>query len=279
MNRYPAFQFYPQDFLSDENVELMSNDQLGAYIRLLCYCWIHGSIPAEIDKLATLCRTDAAAMPSLWEGLKKCFREGGDRLTHPRLDKEREKIRSFSKKQSERAKKGWSSSMPRHSHGIATEEPRQCSSSSFSSSSSSSKTEEETKTTIAAQPSAAPPAKVKVPKNPDFQPAVNHWIQAWQKGPGKGSRYPFDGRDGRAIGRLLSTYGLITLTALMDEFFATNWKWIGADNKTREPARDLRLFEVKLVDLLERGGYKARVEKMTAPAAAFLPKMKGIGDV
>jgi hypothetical protein len=34
----PAFQFYPKDFLTDENVRVMSLQERGAYITLLCLC-------------------------------------------------------------------------------------------------------------------------------------------------------------------------------------------------------------------------------------------------
>ena len=39
MGRPPAFQFYPNDWLSSPTILLMTPAQEGAYIRLLCYCW------------------------------------------------------------------------------------------------------------------------------------------------------------------------------------------------------------------------------------------------
>ena len=37
LEKSPAFQFYASDFLVDENVNLMSNREIGCYIKLLCF--------------------------------------------------------------------------------------------------------------------------------------------------------------------------------------------------------------------------------------------------
>jgi len=103
----PAFQFYPSDFLSDENVVLMSNTEVGCYIKLLCFCWKQGSIPSGVSKIAKLCGENSEAMAELWQSIEPCFRNGQpDRLIHPRLEIERKKQASFSKERSESGKKG-----------------------------------------------------------------------------------------------------------------------------------------------------------------------------
>ena len=43
----PAFQFYPSDYTSSQRVRLLTLEEEGAYINLLCSCWLHGSIPAD----------------------------------------------------------------------------------------------------------------------------------------------------------------------------------------------------------------------------------------
>lgn len=40
--KYPAFLFYPKDWLSSPSVTVMSLQEQGAYIRLLAYCWDGG---------------------------------------------------------------------------------------------------------------------------------------------------------------------------------------------------------------------------------------------
>lgn len=108
MAKAPAFQFYPSDFLSDENVVVMTNQEVGCYIKLLCFCWKQGSIPKDLSKIAKLCGEDDTAMAQLWPSLKPCFIENGNtgRLTNPRLEKERKKQENYRKERSESGKKG-----------------------------------------------------------------------------------------------------------------------------------------------------------------------------
>jgi uncharacterized protein YdaU (DUF1376 family) len=105
--RAPAFQFYPKDFLTDSNVVVMSMAERGAYITLICSCWIDGSIPVDVARLARLCGTSTAAFRKLWPALAPCFRPTrriSDRLIHPRLEREREKQAIFREEQSRKGK-------------------------------------------------------------------------------------------------------------------------------------------------------------------------------
>jgi uncharacterized protein YdaU (DUF1376 family) len=129
MNKPPAFQFYPKDFLSDTNVVCLTNEELGAYIRLLCHCWLGGSLPTDDKKLAKL---------------SNCYRRWGhvrvsviglfsktedNRYVHKRLTEERVKQLKHSGLMKEAANKRW-----QKNHAKAL--PKECSSSSSSSSSS-----------------------------------------------------------------------------------------------------------------------------------------------
>lgn len=109
MSKAPAFQFYPADFLADENVKLMTNQEIGCYWKLSCYCWIEGSIPSDLRKMAKLCEEDGSAMAQLWQAICKCFvphPTEPERLVHPRLEKEREKQELNRRERSESGKKG-----------------------------------------------------------------------------------------------------------------------------------------------------------------------------
>lgn len=87
----PAFQFYPTDYIGSQRVRLMSLEEEGAYINLLCSCWQHGSIPADPQLAARIigkgCSTTVATTvltmfePSTEQG----------RMIHERLEKERGK--------------------------------------------------------------------------------------------------------------------------------------------------------------------------------------------
>jgi uncharacterized protein YdaU (DUF1376 family) len=106
-DRAPAFQFYPKDFLTDEKVVRMSNTEVGIYTRLLCYCWLEGSLPLETDALAHMARMQGKQFTKLWENspLRTCFQVGDDgRLHHKRLDVERDKQEHYRRRQSDKGK-------------------------------------------------------------------------------------------------------------------------------------------------------------------------------
>jgi uncharacterized protein YdaU (DUF1376 family) len=109
-DKSPAFQFYPKDFLTDERVVLMSNTEVGIYVRLLCFCWLEGTLPLETQALARMARMPIKQFTRLWENsiVKTCFKLSDEdgRLHHKRLDEERDKQRTYNKGQSESGKRG-----------------------------------------------------------------------------------------------------------------------------------------------------------------------------
>lgn len=118
----PAFQFYPKDFLSDERVLVMTHTERGIYITFLCVCWLEGSLPADVKGLARIAGMLPTRFEKLWQGpLCRCFqaREDG-RLTHKRLDMEREKQSRFLRRQTDAAASRW------HRSGIASAMPNAC---------------------------------------------------------------------------------------------------------------------------------------------------------
>lgn len=106
MKSTPAFQFYPADFLADENVALMSLAGRGAYITLICFCWREGSIPEDTVKMGRLCGIDGSAMAQLLGELLPCFELANGRYIHPRLEKERAKQVEYKNERSESGKRG-----------------------------------------------------------------------------------------------------------------------------------------------------------------------------
>lgn len=118
----PAFQFYPNDFLSDANVIVMSLQERGAYITLICVCWQQGTLPNNIEQLARFCGTPAATFRKLWPAVERCFKvsANGLYLLHPRLEKERKKQREYRKLQSDKGK----ASAARRNHGSTAVQPR-----------------------------------------------------------------------------------------------------------------------------------------------------------
>lgn len=106
MNIPPAFQFYVGDWLKSQRVALMTLEQEGAYIRLLCYCWQFGSIPSDPEKLAFLIGKGAST--TLATTLKPMFEldlNDPTKMLHERLNKEREKQLAWREKSSKGGKK------------------------------------------------------------------------------------------------------------------------------------------------------------------------------
>ena len=105
----PAFQFYPNDFIADMNVQLMCNQSVGCYIKLLSYCWKEGSIPDDSDAIAKLCRERSNRMAKLWLEIRPCFTpdpENPGFMRHPRLDRERAKQAESHERRVEAGRKG-----------------------------------------------------------------------------------------------------------------------------------------------------------------------------
>jgi len=114
MNKSPAFQFYPSDWLGSQRVSLMTLEEEGAYIRLLAYCWQHGSVPADPEAVARLIGKGASTtlasrvltmfQPPLQAPLQPPL-SGGTVLVHERLEEERGKQLRWSEKSSEGGRK------------------------------------------------------------------------------------------------------------------------------------------------------------------------------
>lgn len=85
MDKSPAFQFYPKDWLTDEKVMMMSKEERGDYIDLLCIDWLNNGIDEKIIERAS-------------DLVKSCFVKGGSRWFNNRLKKEREKQNEWREK-------------------------------------------------------------------------------------------------------------------------------------------------------------------------------------
>jgi len=105
MNKSPAFQWYPADWLSDMRVRLLPWAAKGLYVDLLCYCWREGYIPADSTAIAQLCGCHDLAMIEQCLELF-CVTDDPTKLNHKRLEKERVKQNDHRNERSESGKKG-----------------------------------------------------------------------------------------------------------------------------------------------------------------------------
>lgn len=109
----PAFQFYPADWLSSQRVQMMTLEEEGAYIRLLCYCWNHGSIPADTAQIARLvgksCSNETATTVQRMFNERSTSVDGSlnsvAALVHDRLEREKDKQAARRDQASEAGKK------------------------------------------------------------------------------------------------------------------------------------------------------------------------------
>ena len=98
----PAFQFYAADFLV--GTAMMSAEEVGGYIRLLCYQWTHGSIP---DDDAVLCRLTGCGGNAV-ASIRHKFGIGlAGGLVNARLEKVRQDAIDYRVRQAKNAALGW----------------------------------------------------------------------------------------------------------------------------------------------------------------------------
>jgi uncharacterized protein YdaU (DUF1376 family) len=95
-----SFPFYPSDFIL--GTMLLTTEEVGAYIRLLCFQWEQGSIPADESKLS---RIAGVSPKKLGEVLAK-FELGADGYRNARLERVRSEREAYQKRQSDLGKKG-----------------------------------------------------------------------------------------------------------------------------------------------------------------------------
>ncbi|MCE7976331.1 MAG: DUF1376 domain-containing protein [Nitrospira sp. NTP1] len=162
MNRAPAFQFYPNDWLSSPTIALMSPAEEGAYIRLLSYAWADPdcSLPDDDTALSQLSRLGEGWFKGGSTTIRKCFKEHPEksgRLVNLRLLEERKKQDAWRQKSRIGGLQSGKSRTLSGKGGSTTLEPpdsRMLEANTNSSSSSSSSKEEE-KRAGSASPSPA----------------------------------------------------------------------------------------------------------------------------
>lgn len=128
----PAFQFYPKDFLSDDAVSMMTNEQIGAYVLLLSHAWLKPEgLPLAPSSLAKLARcTEKRFAEQVWPGIADRFVEHDGHRFNPRLENERAKQDAFREERSRSGKRGAATKYGWLSDGSAIKQPVAKSSSS-----------------------------------------------------------------------------------------------------------------------------------------------------
>jgi len=100
----PFFPMYAAETLADGRFQAWSCEERGAWLTLICLCWNDGDIPESQTVLGRLLHLDAVAMASAWSAIGDRFcpvpgKPG--RLMSPRLEEERDKAETLSRKRAE----------------------------------------------------------------------------------------------------------------------------------------------------------------------------------
>lgn len=132
MSKAPAFQFYPKDWLTDDKVMAMSNEEKGIYIDMLSIQFLNNGIDSTIF--------DKVVITPL---LRRCFDLNPDdgKYRNKKLEKIRSAQETYAKRQSEAGKKGMKSRWNKEDDKVVTVPllPKHNSSSSSSTASSKDK--------------------------------------------------------------------------------------------------------------------------------------------
>ncbi|HEA68120.1 MAG TPA: DUF1376 domain-containing protein [Desulfobacterales bacterium] len=67
----PAFQMYAADFFMDTIG--WTNEEVGAYVRLLLYSWVNGPLPNDMKELANIAQSGAKKFANNWKKLQTKF--------------------------------------------------------------------------------------------------------------------------------------------------------------------------------------------------------------
>lgn len=100
----PYFPFFPNDWLGSQKIGLMSFEEQGVFLHLLCLSWNSDDcgIPADANALRMLCRGYAPSKKVL-----ECFSKEGDRLYNKKLLAVRRKKEEIQENNRKAAKIRW----------------------------------------------------------------------------------------------------------------------------------------------------------------------------
>jgi hypothetical protein len=104
VNKPPAFQFYPKDWLASGTVRRMSWAARGLFIELLALCWDNEGLPTESEDLRRMVRCQPGVWRRLWAEVKPAFVEQRGKLVNRKLSKLRTEMRKLSESRSAAAR-------------------------------------------------------------------------------------------------------------------------------------------------------------------------------
>jgi len=103
--KMPYFRLYAQDFLV--SVAVMTDQEVGAYMKLLCHQWVNHGIPADQSRIEHLVSSSGDDFKEVWMTLKSKFKKGDNgKLYNPRLEEIRAELKSYKQQKSDAGSAG-----------------------------------------------------------------------------------------------------------------------------------------------------------------------------
>lgn len=103
----PAFQLYASDTIADKHYRLMSLEERGLLLSLMCECWVNRSVPADPDELGKwLGHPSGQINAALSSRVLSFFSVENGELINPKLEKYRKELEERRAKMSKGGKKG-----------------------------------------------------------------------------------------------------------------------------------------------------------------------------
>jgi uncharacterized protein YdaU (DUF1376 family) len=81
----------------DDKVIVMNLEEIGAYIKLLCFCWNNNGLTKNQKDLKNMCG-NPKNWEHIWGKVSKCFYEKNEKYYNRRLEKEHKKQKAWRKK-------------------------------------------------------------------------------------------------------------------------------------------------------------------------------------
>jgi len=93
-----GFSFSPSEYLANQQIQLMSLEEEGVYIRLLSYCWQNGSVPKDPEQAARL--VGKGASTTVVASVLRMFHatQNPQELTHFDLQQQKERLTQWKEK-------------------------------------------------------------------------------------------------------------------------------------------------------------------------------------
>lgn len=95
MAKAPAFQWYPKDCDTDEEVKAMNDREFGFYMRCLNHAWLNNGLPSDLGEVARIMHRSRHYVEDVWKRVGKKFRLEGDRLVNGKQEEQRQAVREF----------------------------------------------------------------------------------------------------------------------------------------------------------------------------------------